>query len=68
MIKVLQFFYVDNGESIVKQPVFQCPIDGSVGSHRRTAINFNKPRLEVGIDHNVEPVKLKASLVVHNYF
>lgn len=60
----LQFLDIDDGERVVEQSVLEAAVDGGVGGHGGTAVDFDEPGLEVGVEHDVEAVELEAPLVV----
>ena len=64
MVKWLQFFNVDDGESVIKQAVLEGPIDGSVGGHGGTAVDFYEPWFKVGVHHDIKPIEFEATFVV----
>lgn len=66
-IKV-QFFYVDDCEGIIEESQFQVPVDGSVGRHGGTAVDFDQPGFQSTVDHDVETVKLETPFVGDNDF
>ncbi len=64
----LHFFEVDDGECVVEESVFEGAVDGSVGGHGGTAVDFDEPGFEGGVEHDVEAVEFEAAFVVGDDF
>ena len=64
--KNIHLLKVDDGKDVIDEGTLQFKVDWSVGRHGGTAVDFDKPGLNLAVEKNVESVKFKAMFVLND--